>query len=59
MNVYDAAALSAVVDLSVRSVAKRSRPLDVPGFHARPLEDEPAARHRRAQSNAYGQRHHT
>ena len=32
MNVYDAAALSAVVDLSVRSVKKRSAPLDVPDF---------------------------
>jgi hypothetical protein len=32
MNVYDAAALSAVVDVSVRSVRKRSAPLDVPDF---------------------------
>jgi hypothetical protein len=32
MNVYDAAALSAVVQLSVRSVAKRSSPMDVPDF---------------------------
>lgn len=32
MTVYDAAALSAVVDLSVRSVKKRSAALDVPDF---------------------------
>ena len=32
MTVYDAAALSAVVDLSVRSVRKRSAALDVPDF---------------------------
>ena len=32
MNVYDAAALSAVVELSVRSNAKRSAPVDVPDF---------------------------
>ena len=32
MNVYDAAALSAVVDLSVRSVKRRSAPVDVPDF---------------------------
>jgi hypothetical protein len=32
MNVYDAAALSAVVDLSVRSAAHRSRPIDFPDF---------------------------
>ena len=32
MNVYDAAALSAVVDLSERSVADRSRPMDFPDF---------------------------
>jgi predicted dehydrogenase len=32
MTVYDAAALSAVVDLSCRSVAARGRPMDVPDF---------------------------
>jgi hypothetical protein len=32
MTVYDAAALSAVIDLSVRSVKKRSAALDVPDF---------------------------
>ena len=32
MNVYDAAALSAVVDLSVRSVKRRAEPVDVPDF---------------------------
>jgi len=32
MTVYDAAALSAIVDLSVRSVAKEGRPVDVPDF---------------------------
>jgi predicted dehydrogenase len=32
MNVYDAAVLSAVVELSTRSNAKRSAPLDVPDF---------------------------
>ena len=32
MNVYDAAALSAVVELSVQSDGKRSAPLDVPDF---------------------------
>ena len=32
MNVYDAAALSAVTDLSERSVAYRSRPMDFPDF---------------------------
>ncbi len=32
MNVYDAAALSAVVDLSVRSNGRRSAPVDVPDF---------------------------
>jgi predicted dehydrogenase len=32
MNVYDAAALSAIVELSARSVAARSRPIDVPDF---------------------------
>jgi predicted dehydrogenase len=32
MNVYDAAALSAVVDLSVRSTARRSRAVDFPDF---------------------------
>ena len=32
MNVYDAAALSAVIDLSERSVADRSRPMDFPDF---------------------------
>ena len=32
MNVYDAAALSSVVGLSVESVAKRGRPIDVPDF---------------------------
>lgn len=32
MNVYDAAALSAVTDLSERSVADRSRPADFPDF---------------------------
>jgi predicted dehydrogenase len=32
MNVYDAAALSAIVDLSCRSVAKRGQPVDVPDF---------------------------
>jgi hypothetical protein len=32
MNVYDAAALSAVVQLSEQSVAKKSAPMDVPDF---------------------------
>jgi hypothetical protein len=32
MNVYDAAALSAVVELSVKSTATRSRPVDFPDF---------------------------
>ncbi len=32
MNVYDAAALSAVVELSTRSNAHKSAPLDVPDF---------------------------
>jgi hypothetical protein len=32
MTVYDAAALSAVVDLSVRSVARDGRPVEVPDF---------------------------
>ena len=32
MNVYDAASLSAVVELSTRSNARRSAPLDVPDF---------------------------
>lgn len=32
MNVYDAAALSAVVGLSVDSTAKRSRTVDFPDF---------------------------
>jgi Oxidoreductase family, NAD-binding Rossmann fold len=32
MNVYDAAALSAVVDLSVKSVGKKSAPFDFPDF---------------------------
>lgn len=32
MNVYDAAALSAIVELSVQSNAQRSRPVDVPDF---------------------------
>jgi hypothetical protein len=32
MNVYDAAVLSAVVELSTRSNARRSAPLDVPDF---------------------------
>jgi len=32
MNVYDAAALSAVVHLSVQSVAKKSSPIDFPDF---------------------------
>jgi hypothetical protein len=32
MNVYDAAALSSLVGLTVQSVARRSRPLDVPDF---------------------------
>jgi hypothetical protein len=32
MNVYDAAALSAVCELSERSVANRSRPMDFPDF---------------------------
>jgi hypothetical protein len=32
MNVYDAAALSAVVHLSVQSVAKKSAALDFPDF---------------------------
>jgi predicted dehydrogenase len=32
MNVYDAAALSAVVDLTRRSVAERSQPMDFPDF---------------------------
>jgi predicted dehydrogenase len=32
MNVYDAAALSAVVELSCQSVARRGQPVDVPDF---------------------------
>jgi len=32
MNVYDAAALSAVIEISARSTARRSRPVDVPDF---------------------------
>lgn len=32
MNVYDAATVSCVVELTERSVAKRSRPIDVPDF---------------------------
>ena len=32
MTVYDAASLSAVVDLSVRSVAREARPVEVPDF---------------------------
>jgi predicted dehydrogenase len=32
MTVYDAAALSAVVDLSCQSVSRRGRPVDVPDF---------------------------
>jgi hypothetical protein len=32
MNVYDAAALSAVVHLSVQSVAKKSAAMDFPDF---------------------------
>lgn len=32
MNVYDAAALSAVKELSERSIAKKSRPMDFPDF---------------------------
>jgi predicted dehydrogenase len=32
MNVYDAAALSAIVELSAQSTARRSRPVDVPDF---------------------------
>jgi predicted dehydrogenase len=32
MNVYDAAALSAVVDASCQSVARRGRPVDIPDF---------------------------
>jgi hypothetical protein len=32
MNVYDAAALSAVIEASVRSVRRRSEPVDIPDF---------------------------
>ena len=32
MNVYDAAALSAVVEISERSVARRSSAVDLPDF---------------------------
>jgi hypothetical protein len=32
MNVYDAAALSAIVQVSAQSVAKRSSPVDIPDF---------------------------
>jgi hypothetical protein len=32
MTVYDAAALSAIVELSARSNGKRSAPVDVPDF---------------------------
>jgi len=32
MNVYDAAALSAVTELSERSIANRSRSMDFPDF---------------------------
>lgn len=32
MDVYDAAALSAIVDLSIQSTARRARPVDVPDF---------------------------
>ena len=46
MNVYDAAALSAVV-ASERAVGRaQGRAGRLPGLHARPLEDDAAARHR-------------
>jgi hypothetical protein len=32
MNVHDAAALSALVGATVRSVSRRSRPVDIPDF---------------------------
>ena len=32
MNVYDAAALSAVVELSVQSAARKAAPVDFPDF---------------------------
>jgi len=32
MTVYDAAGLSVIVDLTVRSVARDARPIDVPDF---------------------------
>jgi hypothetical protein len=32
MNVYDAATLSALIELSTHSTARRSRPVDVPDF---------------------------
>ena len=32
MNVYDAAALSAIVELSMQSTMRRSRTVDVPDF---------------------------
>ena len=32
MNVYDAAALSSLVGATVKSVAQRSRPVDIPDF---------------------------
>ena len=44
MNVYDAAALSAVVDLSVRSTGAAQPRRRIPGFHARPLAHHPEAR---------------
>ena len=47
MNVYDAAALSAVVDLSVQSTAQ-AQPRDrFSGFHSRPLANEPETSDRR------------
>ncbi len=46
-DVYDAAAWSAVVGASVRSVADRGRPVGDPRLHPGQVEDEPTARDHR------------
>ena len=51
MNVYDAAALSAVVDLSVQSTAAQPRDR-FSGLHSRPLANEPETSDRRAADGA-------
>ena len=52
MNVYDAAALSAVVDLSVQSTAQAQPRGRFSGLHARPLAHEPETADRRAADGA-------